>query len=112
MTDIRDIVSQTSAIEKLRAVDLREHETRAAKQGLAAIEEKAVKRESVEETKHTEDKLIRKEQEEKEKREHKESERRAKKADEIKVAADTEEKELTHSEIIEADEGKIIDVKV
>jgi len=113
MADIRDIVGQTSALEKIPSLDQRSKEVHAGKQAIGQQAEAAVKRESVAETKDTKDKLIRKEQQEREKRESAKKKKRAKspEADEEREKAD-EPKEITGKDIVEVDEGKIIDVKV
>jgi hypothetical protein len=108
MPDIRDIVGQTSALEKIPSIDQRNQEIKAEKQAIVQTSENAVKRESVAETKETEDKTIRKEREGEKGAQHRHKKRakKVKKEEEIK-----EPKELKSSDVLEVEEGKIIDVK-
>jgi hypothetical protein len=109
MPDIRDIVGQTSALEKIPSIDQRNQEVRAGKLAEEQLAENLVKNESVNVTKETEDKLIRS----KEEREKESGRRQERKAKEKVEREDKEEtKDLKGSDIIEVDEGKIVDIKV
>lgn len=114
MPDIRDIVGQTSALEKIPSLDQRSNEVRAGKQAIGQLAENAVKQETVAATKDTKDKTIKKEQEEHEKRESRQKGKRRAKVKEAKedTKKDDVVKEITGADIVEVDEGKIIDVKI
>lgn len=104
MSDIRDIVGQTSALEKIPAIDLRSQELRAAKLAMEHNDQNIVKREQVDDMKKTDSKNISEEQE------HEKYHHEAKKREPSEKEEEGEAPKKV--DILEVDEGKIIDIKV
>ncbi len=109
MPDIRDIVAQTSALEKFPSIDQKNQELKAEKRALAQVDQNVIKQELVANTKEVASKTIREEQQ-REKYEHETHKREKKHAKEEEPKKEPEE--LNSADVIEIDEGKIIDVKV
>jgi hypothetical protein len=107
MPDIRDIVAQTSALEKLPRIDQKNQELRAEKQAVGQIEQNIIKQETVEDTKEVGSKIIKEEQEREKEKEQAKGRNLKEKGEEKK-----ERKEIKSSDVVEVEEGKIIDVKV